>query len=538
MYTREREREEVQTSSAAKPINADPFSAEWLCSPIEGEVEQTASGWRRRYTIGPAVQRKGPANAEVPKVLADLVGTKVWANVSNANGTAGYVFRDVVNAFSKETSNTPFPLSGGVSSKELYDSFVSHDVIKDNPTENFKARIAAGEVINQPVSNHKLAYHKKIDVPKLKPQMATVRASDTGYNFVILKVEALSLSNSTFDFQHRSFEADVLASIRSVVPDTSIDQLSVINKSFSKLNDGALALAVELGEGRETFAYVVTVARRVANLIFNVRNGSLKGFAQSVPKTYKKLMRKAKRLSKKNGRPVALEAANLIFDFAAEAWLEVRFAIRPLLIAAEQAVKLHNETILRDPTPRITSNSRRLKPLFKSWTETSLAESGHTITDTYSVVSESKTCAGVLADIDLSTAAVRELGFTNLAGTAWELTFLSWALDYFVNTDGLFYQITPNLGVRPLAGWLSVRTTIKGTCRRVYTDAEGQQVLKLTIDVNDELYDRVIVDRPTFVHLDIDLSMPKIIDLVALIKVLTSSNPKSKTNLLNYGVFT
>jgi len=411
----------------------------------------------------------------------------------------------------------------------VYISRHTNNVISDVNTPDFKKRIAVGEIINNPCSNKRESLNVHHSYLAKAPQGQLSYSTYNGRIIVSLAPE----EDRFYDIPElEESSATVVSTLRSLTIEDNNELATVINKSFAGLNDGALALAVELGEGRETLTYIVTVARRVAELIYAVKRGHWRDL---VPNTYRKLMRKAKRLSRKKGTTVAYEAANLITDFAASAWLEVRFAIRPLLISAEQAVDVHNNGI-KERTGRFTVNHRSQVPTTLTWKEEFLA-GGVDVNVVYSVDRLVSYSAGVMAQADPSSTMLRTLGFTNLAGIAWELTFLSWAMDYFVNTDGFFYQITPNIGVDPLASWSSVKVEYKGSADVIYTAPDGTEILKSTISVNDISYLRTPVTHPTLMHWDVDLDIPKITDLVALIKVLTSSKPKNdRFNLLNYGV--
>lgn len=402
--------------------------------------------------------------------------------------------------------------------------------ISDVPVKDFKKRMAAGDIINNPVLNDKkltLVFH---EFNSQKPQGSWIVTPWHGnlYIQVAAKSGCEPLALPAFE-DHTTIVVDAL---RAVEPKENNKGATVINKSFANLNNGALTLAVEIGERKETFAYIVTVINRVATLIEFARHGDWKAAA---PKAYKKFMRKANRLATKNGTHVAFEASKLIVDFLASFWLEVRFAIRPLIIGAEQAVDAYNKG-LEVKSRRFTENSMDMIPTFKTW-KTESTVGGHVVNTVYSVAREDFFFAGVLADVDLSTAHIRELGFTNLAGTMWELTFLSWALDYFVNTDGFFYHLTPNLGVSPLAAWSTTKTVRNATAEVTYTKPDGTFVMKTKISLVDEHYNRIPITSPSLIHLDVDLDVSKITDLAALIRVLTRTDTFTRRqNLLNYGV--
>jgi hypothetical protein len=123
--------------------------------------------------------------------------------------------------------------------------------------------------------------------------------------------------------------------------------------------------------------------------------------------------------------------------------------------------------------------------------------------------------------MDVEVSDMRQLGFTNLAGTAWELTFLSWAADYFVNLDGLLYHLTPDIGVQQLAAWASTNDKINVVTRMVRKDSvTGELIDTVRVESVIETYHREPVDQPSFVELDINIDVAKLLDLGALFKGL------------------
>jgi hypothetical protein len=116
---------------------------------------------------------------------------------------------------------------------------------------------------------------------------------------------------------------------------------------------------------------------------------------------------------------------------------------------------------------------------------------------------------------------MRTLGFTNIAGTAWELTFLSWAVDYFINLDGLLYHLTPDIGVNQLAAWSGTDDDIKITTQVHRYSANDNTLLDtVTYVTNKNVYKREPVTSPSYLTLDINLDIYKLTDLAALFRVL------------------
>lgn len=128
-----------------------------------------------------------------------------------------------------------------------------------------------------------------------------------------------------------------------------------------------------------------------------------------------------------------------------------------------------------------------------------------------------KAVGGVHVTVNPSMATMRQLGFTDLAGTAWELTFLSWAADYFGCSSGLFYYMSPKIGVEVNGAWGSTLDNINCVSRiSRYSVETGELIDKTEISSVRSLFHRFPVDGPSGYVLDINLDIYKLADLAAL----------------------
>jgi hypothetical protein len=239
-------------------------------------------------------------------------------------------------------------------------------------------------------------------------------------------------------------------------------------------------------------------------------------FREFAPKTYKRLRRKAKYLARKNSTTVELEEARLAMDFLSSAWMELRFAVRPLVISAEDAIKLHNEG-LKAKKERFSVT--RTEYGFHKHSAYDVKVEGNVRSVTVTKWdTKRKATAGVILKPDTSLATMRELGFTNLAGTAWELTFLSWAIGYFVDVSGLLYYMTPNVGISPLAAWSTTKDSITAVTNvKRYDATTGIHLDTAEYTATKEVYHRHPIDGPGFLEIAIDIDLHKAIDLIALL---------------------
>lgn len=409
--------------------------------------------------------------------------------------------RDVFDASLAATGDLPY--LGHVKRRQIYDV----------PTKNFKKRFAAGEVINNPVHNksHEMTVVHKTEKAVEKTFSINITRNGSNYSSYVSvypQQTSLSLPPPSTDEVEGYY---AVHSQKSYTGFTDVKQLS-INKAFGNVNSGAYGYLEELGEAKETVAYFVTVFKRIAAMFKAVRTGSWKGI---VPKTYRKAIRRAKTRAKQNGTTYQYELAHAMTELVSQAWMELRFAIRPLLYSIEDAVEIHNEG-LKVKSGRLTSNHGE-RGLSTESVRTESSQNG--VTTVVKTVSSCNRLAigGVLMQVDTSTATMRHLGFTNIAGTAWELTLLSWAVDYFASLDGLFYHLTPNIGVDVLTAWVSTRDETKvETFVSRYDEASGALIDTVEYSSTIEDYNRHPVAGPGSFNLDIDLDAYKIADLAAV----------------------
>lgn len=394
-------------------------------------------------------------------------------------------------------------------------------VIRDVPTKNYKKLRNEGKIINNPVSNFKASHvvdHRYLTIPSSSVIPYVETASRLWGNNVLRSNSRVNPAMSVnFPLLSDSDVENIMDMAESETEVGSFDSKQVaIDKAFGGINDGAFSYLEELGEAKETIAYIASVFARIAGMVKSVKRGEFVGI---IPKTHKRVLKKAKRLAKKNNTSWQQEYANIATDFAASAWMELRFAIRPLVFSVEDAVTLHKEG-LQSIAGRSTSNFK-----IASVGSISSIEEFFDIDNTIrtvvhkSVESERISTAGVLIDISSFVKDARMLGFTNLAGTLWELTFLSWAVDYFLSLDGLLYHLTPDIGVEPLAAWSGTddRITVKHTITRNRV-SDGLPLDETTIKSSLDVYQRHPVTSPGYISINIDLDVNKVLDLAALFK--------------------
>lgn len=395
--------------------------------------------------------------------------------------------------------------------------------IHDVPTVKYFDRIAGGEVINNPVLNDKIITELSHRVAKMPTSdiepfvqiasgiwgpnklLGTGRAVSGSFNYPPFSEQEIL---GWLDYHHTSSDQSFFDSKQ-----VSIDQ------AFGEINSGAYNYLEELGEAPETMKYIVTVMQRIADMFKLVKRGE---FKTVLPRIHKRVVSKAKRQARQNGTHWKKEYAEIATSFISSAYMELRFAIRPMLYSIEDAVELHKEG-LKAHAGRTTVNSR-VSSYGSDHTNQSYTDGDLRVEVIHHLETERDATAGVLLEIHAAVANARMLGLTNIAGTAWELTFLSWAADYFLSTDGLLYHLTPDIGVTNLAAWSGTKDkhVIETTVNR-YRASTDELLDTLTILSTRDIYQRHPVHEPGYIQLNVNLDVYKIADLASLFLGLRNS---------------
>lgn len=397
-----------------------------------------------------------------------------------------------------------------------YPSVLVNAKIEDNPTKNFKKIIAAGGIVNTAARNTKndtRVVYSKFDVPTAV-ENCYVEKSQGNYSRYLTGIVGSPASVPAFQPPTEALVRQAEADAASLASAEGTARQEEVNKAFGKVNAGTYEYLVELAEMPETLGYLASTFTRIASMMKSIKRGHYKDFA---PRTYRKLNRKAKRLARKNGTSHHREREKIIADFAGDAWMELRFGVRPLVYGVDAAIEHYNAKA-REDHKRITVNSRNSTPITGGTvTSTTVGDIKTVVNDEW--VGVQLACAGVLLQVDTSRATIRDLGFTNISGALWELTFASWAVDYFVNLDGLLYHLTPNVGVKPLTSWSSVKREVKLT-RTItrYSVADDILIDTTRVVANSEYYSRLPNTPPGFIFMDIDLDFMKALDLAGLFR--------------------
>jgi hypothetical protein len=268
------------------------------------------------------------------------------------------------------------------------------------------------------------------------------------------------------------------------------------------VNVADLQALVMAGEGRQTIQHLTSVFNRFVSLVRNLRKGKWQNIA---PKTYKRL----RHLSKTGNRDKAIRQ---LFD---EAWLEARYAWRPLICDAQAAVNLLRGD--KPLSPRQTfrgydgeSNSMPYSSIVTAHGNT------YEITGAFHIVDSVR--AGVLCEARVGSIGLgQQVSITNVVDAAVDLIPFSFVLQWFVNLGGLLYRLRPNGSYEVRGAWVA-RHQVATLAADVKVTAQDGSIQNTRFTCVKTRTDREPGATPTLFSIDINLNLAKLIDLVAILR--------------------
>lgn len=307
-----------------------------------------------------------------------------------------------------------------ISETSMYYSPKKTLTMTDVVTKNYKARSAAGEIINNPMD--------RLEVIETFPQPAFFHRSYVG----IEKVGGVDTYqrdwwSGKWPMQpselgpfllSNDYEPGLSASIQSLI-DQAVAQAHA-NASSAEIS--ALMIAAE---GRETVASIVDILMRALRIIRAVKKNDL-------------------RFLKKQFSPKEMS----------DRYMEARYALRPLMYDVKGVIEAWNKS-----TSRLAE-----RQTVRGFTAHEWNYSDEWIgTAAYSVRRVKRTLflsagvrSGVLCDVELSKLSV--WGFDTVLQTALEVIPFSFIVGWFFNVAQTLASFVPNAGVRKLASWATVTT--------------------------------------------------------------------------------
>jgi hypothetical protein len=206
-----------------------------------------------------------------------------------------------------------------------------------------------------------------------------------------------------------------------------------VNKAWSNVSLTEVQTLASLGEARETVTSVVSIFKRLVKILKNIKKGEFARLANEIS-------------------PRQL----------ADRYMEARYAMRPLYYELKQysaAFTKETSEILSRLTFRGHEN------YVDSVSEVVEVPNGDFHGGDRSFFLELETTAecdvraGVLTELE-TESKLPAWGLTDVLESAWELVPYSFIVDWFFNVGNTIAAFTPSYGLRPLASWSVVTTTV------------------------------------------------------------------------------
>lgn len=391
---------------------------------------------------------------------------------------------------------------GGPAFSGSLSRYPSSTTMVDEVIHNFKARSAAGEVFNNPMSR---VTESHLGLAGMFSRNEVKYAASSDGKVIQTNYGA----NGTWYISHwRQFMESDLPTI-----DVSRVEQLAITKAYADRNSTDFSAFVAIGEAKSTVEWFISIFTRAIDFYRNWK---------------KKLLKAENLLKHSKGK-----AAKTAYEDLENLRMEYRYAVRPLLADMEGVANaLHGAKL----SPRQTFRgfaSDSVKKTIPLSGKCACPDGGvHHINiggfTTYSIEVESR--AGVLTEIDFSVFDnfSRKMGFTQSVAAAYDLLPLSFVLNWFINMGDFILAWQPNAGVKDLAAWvktttrISQTTSVHGSASYIRATPYGSAVQTSSLSGQSQEYLLERVERrpvslaSTAIRFDVNLDFFKILDLITI----------------------
>lgn len=257
---------------------------------------------------------------------------------------------------------------------------------------------------------------------------------------------------------------DVLSELRS--PNFG-DASPVLSQAYEKAHGNAMELLVTIIEGGKTGAYISSKMMSIARLCVAVKKRALKNL-----------------LSSRKSSPIKAAKAT------ADTWLQFRYAVMPLVLDVQNAIKASNSSwvlakIIRGFAKAESESSTAVTAARTYYGRSCVLSLSGPVTIVEKAVAYGKLRA---MDNHASTRFNRIFGGTQLFSTAWELVPWSFVIDWFMDVGTYLKNLTPLTGYT-FAGYSKTLINHKSLQGQVTIGSgANERALKVTCTVS--LYQR------------------------------------------------
>lgn len=367
----------------------------------------------------------------------------------------------------------------------------------DSVIPNYKVRSAKGEVFFSPMQSTKQTF-------AATSSDSVVLEKEVEYTFLKGSMSGSTTFGILFEIPWSTCESfgidsDLITEIknRAVLPG-SVNSAAAINDSHARMSEGDMSLLISLGEGHKTAKHLASTVSRLAALLRALKKGN---FSKLAPKTFKRW------------REAKPGQTSPTLDFISDAWLEARFAWRPLIIDAQKAIEYAQGERLPRRTYRGSDASTEAEQGDFTYTN-----SGYTYEVSYTHIQNSTARAGVMTELSSNSSGIsRDLGLTNFGGLIWELIPYSFVAGWFLNVSGIIAAMNPVPGSAILGSWLTERKDASLTGVVSITSPRGV-VKNIDFQYSITTQDRTIGTQPTLLTIDVDFNASNLLDSLALLR--------------------
>lgn len=288
----------------------------------------------------------------------------------------------------------------------------------DVVTPNFKRRSAAGEIINNDFYRKTTTYYPPVPTPFTMNYVH--KNGDGTYEGSEFSGEYVYHGDNLGAFLPAELPADAL-----VAKEIAVQQ--AVTEAHANVSALELSLPMVAAEAHKTLSSLSSISYRAYKIFKAIRRLDVKYLRRQISRQ-------------------ELE----------ERYMELRYALRPLVYDAEGLVKALEASKSYSTQRRTARASRSFNwtvqdtiPYTGQWS--TLSSSTVTRTREYRCIIR----AGVLSDV--RTSNVNVWGADSLLQTAWEIVPFSFIADWFVNIGDTLAAHVPKTGITELASWVSIK---------------------------------------------------------------------------------
>lgn len=359
----------------------------------------------------------------------------------------------------------------------------------DIENESFFRRRSDGEIFNNPFNSTRIVG-------------GDIQTRSFGMEYYYLDANGAKVGNAVVAGPHVRPEF-----VPDYIPHTSTEESAALKESVSAkaitmayANRSLVVQAVSMtvAEGRKTIQSIYEILFRVAEITLA-----------------------AKRL---DWRYLRSELSPMELS---NRYMELRYAIRPLMIDAENAVKAFNTEVGKErKTARGGSDDRIV--ISDSYVSNLWGQIDYDVSRTVSYDVTAR--AGILCNVDVDKLNV--YGIDQLAETVLEIVPFSFIVGWFLNIADYVSSWTPKAGIKELASWCTVKETITQVVdvhNARYTSAHRATYPYGDVTLEgSKLLTTVITTRTpspplsAWPRLDINLDALKVVDLAIITRGILS----------------